>query len=433
VLALFAAASALPMQRDQSQPQDEAYGSRFFEQLREIFGKFRDSELLRVFEAAEPIQCSELLTGKGEWRTVAFFNEDRSLGDWCRNNIEEVREDLAVYRFKGACQGNRGSIEVTTEFPVSESIDAYNQGRIRLNQVDVTANEPVRVSFESRSQAYAFNLPYLFLVGRRGTTNVYSLIAPTAGSEYAPDVLSRSECKAVKSNDITFRFLICRTSTVPRARSSKDLEYRPSFGASAYFILSDGVQAESSVSLSFGEGTPVPLVPSNEPAPAPVPSPAGPAKAATVARPKLLGRWHPPEAGTKLVPAGRNEVRLRFDPPSWSGRVTAPQTVQGGRFLKGASIKPPENSDYCTWRPASADRLEDVLLRGGEGETSCSLEGTDGAGPAPASIAVDVKSRAGVRLGTLRCVFPGVESADEILFDSWLAAVGRVVTLEIRR
>src|SRR5262245_57517307 len=51
-------------------PQTEKYDRKFFVQLRGVFGRFRDSDLQRVFETARPIQCSELVSGDGEWRTV---------------------------------------------------------------------------------------------------------------------------------------------------------------------------------------------------------------------------------------------------------------------------------------------------------------------------------------------------------------------------
>src|SRR5579862_1346257 len=79
------------------------YGTRFFDQLGRIFGRFRDADLRQVFQAARPIQCSDLVMGTGEWRAVAFFNENRKLGDWYRKSIDEVKHDLAVYSFKGSC------------------------------------------------------------------------------------------------------------------------------------------------------------------------------------------------------------------------------------------------------------------------------------------------------------------------------------------
>src|SRR5437762_11537932 len=90
----------------QAPAADESqYGRRFFVQLRGVFGRFRDSDLQRAFEKAQPIDCSELINEKGEWRTVAFFNEKRELGDWYRSSLEEVKTDLAVYIVKGLCTG----------------------------------------------------------------------------------------------------------------------------------------------------------------------------------------------------------------------------------------------------------------------------------------------------------------------------------------
>src|SRR4029079_9237379 len=108
VLILLTWTASLSAQRErQIAPPDDSsvFGSRFFDQLSSIFGKFRDDDLNRVFQLAEPIRCYELVTGKGEWREVAFFNERRSLGAWHRENLDEVRSDLSVYVFRGACRG----------------------------------------------------------------------------------------------------------------------------------------------------------------------------------------------------------------------------------------------------------------------------------------------------------------------------------------
>src|SRR5438552_51106 len=84
---------------------ESQYGRRFFVQLRAVFGRFRDTDLRRAFDAAQPIQCSELVNDPGEWRTVAFFNEKRELGDWYRSSLEEVKSDLSAFIFKGVCRG----------------------------------------------------------------------------------------------------------------------------------------------------------------------------------------------------------------------------------------------------------------------------------------------------------------------------------------
>src|SRR5438876_1427508 len=128
-------------------PQTEKYDRKFFVQLRGVFGRFRDSDLQRVFDTAHPIQCSELASGDGEWRTVAFFNEKRELGDWYRGNFEEVRSDLSVYIFKGVCRGEHGPVQLTTKFPVRESLDAYEHGTIALQDVEVNVNAPVSAFF----------------------------------------------------------------------------------------------------------------------------------------------------------------------------------------------------------------------------------------------------------------------------------------------
>jgi hypothetical protein len=259
VLLIVCGSSIAPIraQQDQKvQSDDEStYGSKFFDQLRTIFGRFRDMDLQRVFQEAQPIQCSELVGRKGEWRPVAFFNEDRKLGDWFRESIEEVKADLAVYTFKGKCSGDQGTVQVISEFPTDESIAAYNARTIRLNEVDITVNDPVNAALNPSTMAYTFELPYLFLRERKGTREIYSFIAPDRNASYAPDVSSRWECKMVSSKDVTYRFLICRTTTVPRRIAARNRKEEPSFGSSAFFILSDGMEAQSSVKVLSGDGT----------------------------------------------------------------------------------------------------------------------------------------------------------------------------------
>jgi hypothetical protein len=252
------AAAIIPAQRNSSvQPNEEsAYGSKFFDQLRSIFGKFRDGDLQRVFQDAQPIQCSELVGSKGEWRTVAFFNENRNLGDWHRQNLEEVKGDLAVYKFTGTCSKEQDTIKVETEFPTAASSDAYLNRKIDFDHIDITANDPVRVSMNSQTKAYIFDLPYLFLTEHRDSRNVYSLIAPDANAVYAEDVTNRWECKMAASKDVTYRFLICRVSIIPRGSMARRMDWRPNFGSSGFFILSDGIEARSSVNLYLGDKAP---------------------------------------------------------------------------------------------------------------------------------------------------------------------------------
>ncbi len=234
--------------------KENAYGSEFFEQLHGIFGRFRDSDLQRVFQEAHPIQCSELVGRKGEWRPVAFFNEDRKLGDWCKQSLEEVKADLAVYTFSGDCAENHGAVQVATEFPTSADMEAYKQGQISLDLVDVMINKSVKAVPDPKTMAYTFELPYLFLISTP-PQRLYSLHAPDRNATYARNVSSRWECKAVFSKDVTYRFMICRSSTIPQGIEDLGGKWKPLFGSSAFFILSDGTEARSSVSLSFDDGT----------------------------------------------------------------------------------------------------------------------------------------------------------------------------------
>ena len=83
LLALSIPVTSLAQPKSQIQPRNESsYSRTFFIQLKGIFGRFRDADLDRVFDSAEAIRCADLVSDKGEWRNVAFFNEKRELGDW---------------------------------------------------------------------------------------------------------------------------------------------------------------------------------------------------------------------------------------------------------------------------------------------------------------------------------------------------------------
>jgi hypothetical protein len=274
-IAILLAIPELTAQQERTTRSDEAYGARFFDQLRTIFGRFRESDLQRVFQDAQPIQCSELVGRKGQWRPVAFFNEDRSLGGWCRDSLEEVKTDLAVYTFKGNCSGERGTVQVETEYPTSASLEEFRQRKISLDQVDITVNDPVNAALDSRTMAYKFELPYLFLTSDRNSKKIYSYIAPDRNAAYATDMTSRWECKAVASRDVTYRFLICRVAIFPRGKPARNQKWEPSFGSSAFFILSDGTEAQTKVNMTFGDGT----KPAEKPADTAEPeAPTGPAR-----------------------------------------------------------------------------------------------------------------------------------------------------------
>ncbi len=416
-------------ERQLSPPEEGAYGSNFFAQLHNIFGIFRDADLQRVFQMAKPIQCSELVASKGEWRTVAFYNEDRSLGEWCRNTLEEVKSDLSVYIFTGSCKGERGAVQVTTKFPVESSIEAYSEGQLPLDQVRVNVNAPVNAYFSSRNQTYEWELPYLYLSGHRNSGNLYSLIAPTPDDKYAPEVTQHWECKAVKSNDVTYRFLICRTAMVARNVMIRNMEREPGFGASAYFILSDGLEAQTSVSLSFGDAGNLAAAPPPKSTPASVSAPAATTAAESA---DSVGSWQLPDLRSRLVDVGKNEFRIRFNPKAWTGKIGQVEVLTDQKLLSPQTVRLREGADYCSWRPENESVADRFLAVEPDEDILYYVKGADRNVESPVSIVFDMRTHSGVELGTLKCFFLHDKSAKSVEFNRWVSVVGDHLTLEIR-
>jgi hypothetical protein len=384
--------------------QSEQYGRRFFIQLRAVFGRFRDADLERAFENAKPIQCAELINDPGEWRTVAFFNERRELGDWYRTSFDEVKTDLAVFTFKGICRGEHAPVQLTTRFPVRESLDAFNHRKITLDEVVVNVNAPVRASFDTRSQAYTFDLPYLYLTGIRDNENVYSLEPPQLvdRNKYATDVVDHWECKSVTAENVTHQFLICSTTAVPRKETER--AGPRAFGASAYFILSDGKEASSNVKLSFDDGKTLEA-------------------AAEAVRPPPPAEWGVPDPDERLTNIFRNEFRIRFNPQSWPESSSDAKVLSRGQMLNLTSFTPSPGADYCIWLPSRAGVFrEDVMYN---------VISHDQDGPSSTSIEVELWTPSGQRVGTLQCTFPRVSSAAGIHFDRWTAIVGHHLSVEV--
>ena len=392
----------------------------FFEQLRNLFGRFRETDLRRAFDMAQPIRCSELISDSGEWRPVAFFNEDRRLGDWYHRSLEEVKADLSVYIFKGTCDTNQDRVQLTTKFPIRDSLDKYGAGRIDLSEVELNVNAPVTVSFNPRSQSYRFELPYLY-ASRGPGSSVYSLIAPRAADRYATNVTNHWECKSVRANDVTFLFMICETATLPR-NLPRGSEATQTFGTYAYFILSDGKEATTTTKLVFG-------TPEKDKDPAPL-SQADPPPAAVSEVPGREG-WEIPKPGSKLAEVAKSEFRIRFSPQTWTNKISSSQVVSDQKMSNFDPAKPPTGVDYCTWSPAAVSFVSRVLSNEADAEVSYALTTAD-RGKTPASIRFDMKTHNGSRLGALQCFFPRAQSADSISFDQWVDVVGGHLMLEIR-
>jgi hypothetical protein len=424
-----------PAERSSTNADSESeLGTKFFEQLRTLFGRFRDTELDRAFEAAQPIQCSELVSDNGEWRTVAFFNEDHTLGAWYHRSLEEVKGDLTQYFFSGSCIAEQSGVQVVTKVPVLESLQRYNTGRIRFNDIRINTNPAVRVSFNSRAQIYVFDLPYLYADQKRGRDPVYSLIPQSVEDRVDPTVTNHWECKSVRANDLTFQFLICQTWVLPRDPNLRR-QNRPSFGSSAYYILSDGKEASTSVKLSFGGGE-IDNTGNVETPPQPDSRPPIPPDRSSERTPAAESRdsaplWLIPNASSKLVDVKDEEFRLIFSPQTWAGKIASSQVLFDQKILT-PDVKPPAGTDYCAWRPNSLNLVSRVLAKEPDADLEYTLNATDGTRQSPTSISFDLKTHNGTRVGTLQCLFPRNESAATISFDRWIAVVGAHLTIETR-
>ena len=400
-------------QREVGSPPTQEYGARFFDQLQKIFGRFRDADLARVFKAAQPILCSELVTDKGEWREVAFFNENRKLGDWYRTSLQELKDDLGVFIFKGACGGRHAAAQLTTEFPVDESVRAYRDGRIRFSEIDVNVNAPVTVTFDSQTEAYSFELPYMFRGADDNADRIYSLHPRRRSDRYAPEVKNRWDCKRVAAEDVTYQFLICRTVLLPRNAVSSQ-NRNEAFGASAYSILSDGKEASSSVKLSFD-----PAADSPRPS-TPAPQPA--------AQPAVKAAWQTVNAQTRLIDVGQAEFRLRFKAEVWQKRIDQPQFIVDGAFASTSVV--PRNKAYCSWRVGSRSQVMQLIQTSADASVIHSLEFRKQTQSGVSAI-FEMQSDTGSVLGVLDCLFVQSQSPGDITMGQWQSIVGSNLELEI--
>jgi hypothetical protein len=380
----------------------------FFEQLRSLFGRFQEADLRRAFRVADTVRCSQLVSDSGEWRPVAFFNEDRKLGAWYHRTLEEVNADLSLYTFKGECNKDQDSVELVTRFPVKDSLDRYYAGRIDLKDVDIRTNAPVRATYNPRSQGYRFELPYLFS-GREKT--VYSLVPLRSNDRYVTTVTNHWECKSVSGNDVTFQFLICETATLPR-NLTRGSEGEQSFGTYAYYILSDGKEARTSAKLSFG-------VPGGDETPQPT------VERSIAAEDTSVEGWQVPAAASKLAELDKSEFRIRFNTQTWADKIASPHVLSRQTVSRVDPLKAPADMDYCTWRPAAANMAARVLGNEPDENVSYTLRVTD------TSIGVEIKTHNGTRVGLLQCSFQGADTA-AVPFERWVAVTGEHVKFEIR-
>jgi hypothetical protein len=110
--------------------QNADVASRFSEDLRNVFGALRQTALAQSFQQARKIQCSELVDAGGEWKQVAFLNDDPKIANWHFDSFDMVKSDPVTFIFSGGCASERSPVAVATSFPVEESVELFQQGRV---------------------------------------------------------------------------------------------------------------------------------------------------------------------------------------------------------------------------------------------------------------------------------------------------------------
>ena len=388
--------------------ESKDFGSKFFDDLRSLFGQLQKSELQRAFQRAKPVRCSDLGEQSGEWKEVAFLNDDRKLGDWHFDNIEEVKSDLAAFVFSGTCRGEEGPLRVAVSFPVQESAEQFQEGKIPFSQIVISKNNPVSVIFDRTAEAYTFELPFVYRDRNDNSSQpLYTLAPPRTASKPEPGLAIEFRCKALSGAELTYRFLLCRTRMMDRNRQGQRQSQNDAPGNSAYYILSDGKEASSSVKLSFGGAETTELV--AEPAP----------------EPAADTRWRAAAPQARLVDIAANEFRLQFNPQAWKGRTDKAQLLSGGTISDfPATATPGLDREYCVWRPGAPGKAGDDVLY-----TLAFRKEVQSA----ISAVFEMENSAAVRLGTLQCYFPTSQTPADVSVSRWLSIVGTRIALEVRQ
>jgi hypothetical protein len=375
-----------------SAQEPPAFDAKFFQVLKTLFDDFSSSDLSRRFQSAQPIQCSELL---GDWRPAAFLNDDPKLERWFYKTFDEVQAELARYSFRGRCDSENNAVEVTTRFPVRESVDAYNNRKIDFDKIAYKNNTAVRAAFDSKARTYGFSLPYLYLIGRRNGTNQYSLVPPDGTAKPTSEVTNEWDCKAVKPPTATYRLLLCRTVILPRNAAVRS-QAEAVAGTSAFVILSDGKEAVSSFKLSSAESS---------------------------------ARASPSKSVTKIFQLDREKYRLQFARRSWEDKIDSVMTLVGGK-LEFPEAATTSNRDYCEWIPQSPATAQ--VVNDADKSVQYKLAISDRSGTSSTSVSFEARTAANFRLGALRCFFPATELATDLDMTRLSAIVGDHISVEFR-
>jgi hypothetical protein len=419
------------------EPESTDFGSKFFDDLRSLFGRLQRGDLDRAFQRAQAVHCPDLVEEKGEWKQVAFLNDDRSLGDWHFDNIDEVKRDLVKFVFTGRCPNQQSPVRVATSYPVKETFERFQKGQIPISKVVISDNDAVSVIFDRPSEAYTFELPYLYIERRNSAGNIYTLTPPTTTSQPDPTVVEEFRCKALSDAELTYRFLLCRTRVAPRDPRLERQNERQALGNAAYYIFSDGREASSSVKLSFGDApvdaadSHTPATPAPSPQSARVPNPARAPEREPAIPPAAAQRsWQPAASQTRLVSVGQGEFRLRFKPESWTGRIGKPQLLSAQMLSDFVETSPPaRNREYCVWRPGMPDLAAHLLEKSAADDVVYSTEFRKTL-QSVSAVMFEMQNDTGLALGTLECFFPQNQTPADVTVARWVSIVGTHLELD---
>jgi hypothetical protein len=423
-LSVIPASAQIRRQVEAPAADNRDFSSKFFDDLRSLFGKLQRSELEQAFRRAKPIRCSDLAGQSGEWKEVAFLNDDRTLGDWHFESIEDVKRDITAFVFSGTCRGEQGPLKVATSFPVKETMEKFEAGRIPFSQIVIVDNDPVSVIFDAASEAYTFELPYVYAERKNSTGGTYTLIPPLTTSRPERNEAIEFRCKTLSDAELTYRFLLCRTRLVDRDVRTQRQDVKQPLGNAAYYILSDGKEASSSVKLVFGDADTAKPAPSTARPTDDAPAPTEPAKAS--AEPA----WQPAPSQSRLIDIGQSQIRLRFDGPAWNAaRISKTQLVVDGMVSDFVTGSAPRSKDYCVWRPGPSQTS--LLLDRSAADSI--LYWVEFRKDAATSAVFEMENTNRAHLGTLQCYFPQSQSPADITVDRWLSIAGRNIAIEVRK
>ena len=314
---------------------------------------------------------------------------------------------------------------MATSYPVTESVQQFQQGKIKFSQIVINDNDPVSVTFDSSSGAYTFQLPYVYSERKNGTDIVYTLTPPRLNSSPEAGIAIEFRCKAINDADLTYRFLLCRSRVVNR--DGRYREDTPSLGSAAYYIMSDGKEASSSVKLDFGREA-------DSPSATPSEADNTPGKLDDRGRfpqpPKQPeNAWQPAVSDARLSLIADDEFRLIFNKQAWIGRIDKPQMIADGNLAAAATTSSTmRNKQYCMWRPGLPAQVNQLLEPNATDSFGYTLSFRKDVQMAVSSI-FEIQGDSGTVAATLECYFPQSQTPADLTIGRWLSIVGKHIEL----